>query len=109
MERCEVFLQRGRRIDLECRFSKRLLGLNLLNLVNYDIDNDLRVMRLSKTRRLKEHIKQGIAITTKEMIRMGLYDSSLPIFKKIGRKSKPIDILPIYIYSDVIYSATTFL
>ncbi len=61
-------------ITFDDRFSKRLLGLDLLNLLNYSVDNDLREMRISQTDRLKDCIDNGLTITTEEMIRMGLYD-----------------------------------
>ncbi len=61
-------------ITFDERFSKRLLGLNLLNLINYEVNNDMRIIRLSQTQRLREHIENGVPITTEEMIKMGLYD-----------------------------------
>ena len=55
-------------------YSKRLLGLDLLNLLNYSINNDERSIEITRTKKLVEYCEKKIPITTEEMIKMGLYD-----------------------------------
>jgi hypothetical protein len=61
-------------ISFDKNYSKRLLGLDLLNLLNYSIDNDGRTLEISQTKMLAEHIDKNLPITTEEMVKMGLYD-----------------------------------
>ena len=61
-------------ISFDRNYSKRLLGLDLLNLLNYSIDNDERMIEITKTKKLVDHIEKNKPVTTKEMIIMGLYD-----------------------------------
>ena len=67
-------------ITFDKRFSKRLLGLDLLNLLNIHMDNDERVLTISQTDRLKEYLRDGRSVTTEEMIKMGLYDPEFDLY-----------------------------
>ena len=61
-------------ISFDANYSKRLLGLDLLNLLNYSVNNDERTIEILQSQRVKDHLDKGIPITTEEMIKMHLYD-----------------------------------
>ena len=61
-------------VSFDKNYSKRLLGLDLLNLLNYTINNDERTIEITRTKNLIEYYEKKIPITTEEMIKMGLYD-----------------------------------
>ena len=47
---------------------------DLLNLLNYSVNNDDRTIEILQSQRVKDHLEKGIPITTEEMIKMHLYD-----------------------------------
>ncbi len=61
-------------VSFDNNYSKRLLGLDLLNLLNYTVDNDDRTIEITRTQKLIDHVERKKPITTEEMIVMGLYD-----------------------------------
>ena len=60
-------------ISFDPRFKKFLLGMDLLKLINYSVDNDKDEMTISLSAKYEEYKKTHLRTTIKSMYEMGIY------------------------------------